>query len=83
MPAGLTCREILDFLAAYLDGELAPGAREDFEAHLSRCPDCVDYLESYRETLRLARASRADDDEACADVPAELVRAILASRGGG
>jgi anti-sigma factor RsiW len=80
MPTGLSCREIIDFLAAYLDGELAPPVREDFEAHLALCPDCVGYLESYRETLRLARDSRADDDEACREVPEELLRAILASR---
>jgi anti-sigma factor RsiW len=80
MQTGLTCREIIDFLAAYLDGELSPRVRDDFEAHLARCPDCVDYLESYRETLRLVRNGRADDEEACAGVPEDLVRAILASR---
>ncbi len=48
----ISCREVLDFLAAYLDGELVPGVRTDFERHLARCPACVGYLESYRETIR-------------------------------
>ena len=43
----MTCREIADFLLAYLDGELSAGWRRAFEAHLAECPQCVDYIESY------------------------------------
>ena len=78
----LTCRELIDFLAAYLDGELAPGPRAAFEAHLSRCPACVDYLASYRETIRLGKKACEPDAELPADVPSELVDAILAARRG-
>ena len=75
----LTCRELIDFLAAYLDGELAPEARAAFEAHLSLCPNCVDYLSSYRETIRLGLQACEPDAELPADVPPELVDAILAA----
>jgi anti-sigma factor RsiW len=77
---GLTCRELIDFIAAYLDAELAPEQRETFEHHLSLCPHCVQYLESYRQTLRLGKQACADDDPGQADVPEELVAAILAAR---
>jgi len=81
MPAvALTCREISDFLAEYLDGELAVPRRAVFEDHLGRCPVCVRYLEQYREVVRLGRAC-GEDHEAPGDVPEELIRAILASRG--
>jgi anti-sigma factor RsiW len=76
----LTCRELIDFLAAYLDDELASAARADFEAHLSLCPHCVDYLASYRETIRLGKQACEPDVELPADVPRELVDAILAAR---
>ena len=76
----LTCRELIDFLAAYLDGELAPEARADFEAHLSVCPHCVDYLASYREAIRLGKRACEPDAELPADLPPALVDAILATR---
>lgn len=77
----LACRELLDFIARYLDGELPEEERRVFEDHLANCPYCVDYLASYRATLRLGRAAYAGDDaEIPGDVPPELVEAIVAAR---
>ncbi|HEY8153541.1 MAG TPA: zf-HC2 domain-containing protein [Myxococcota bacterium] len=76
----LTCRELIDFLAAYLDGELAPDPRAAFDAHLALCPSCVDYLAGYRETIRLGKRACEPDAELPSDVPSELVDAILAAR---
>jgi anti-sigma factor RsiW len=76
----ISCREVLDFLAAYLDGELAAGVRADFEHHLALCPACTDYLASYRETIRLSRDAWDPGGPPPDDVPDELVAAILASR---
>jgi anti-sigma factor RsiW len=78
----LTCREVIDFLADYLEGTLRADQRAPFEAHLAECADCVAYLRSYRETIRLAQeACRGPDDPVPADVPEELVRAIAKARG--
>jgi anti-sigma factor RsiW len=74
----VTCREIADFLLAYVDGVLSPAARDAFDAHLGLCPDCVAYLQQYRDTIAAAPAAFAGDEPA--DVPEDLVRAILASR---
>jgi anti-sigma factor RsiW len=76
----LTCRELLDFLAAYLDDELPPAERAVFDRHLGVCPDCVKYLESYRETVRLGKQAFAAEAELPGEVPEELVSAILAAR---
>ena len=77
----MTCRELTDFLYDYLDGNLAPAERARFEAHLGECPDCVTYLRSYRETVRLGKAvCQADHDAIDDEVPEELVEAILAAR---
>ena len=75
----LTCRELTGFLADYLARELDPDARSVFEGHLAGCPDCVAYLHSYAATMRLAKDAY-DDDPIPADVPDELVRAILEAR---
>lgn len=76
----LTCEELLDFIAAYLDDELSPEERERFETHLSVCQACVDYLDSYRETMRATLLAYEGDDGVPDSVPEELVRAVLESR---
>jgi anti-sigma factor RsiW len=76
----LSCRELIHFLADYLDGELAPDARAAFEAHLSVCPACVDYLAGYRETIRQERLACDPEAELPDEVPQELVDAILSAR---
>jgi anti-sigma factor RsiW len=80
-PPRMTCRELVDFLMDYLSGELAPEVLADFEWHLSVCPNCVRYLETYRATIVLERAAfRRPGDTDAPSVPEELVRAILAAR---
>lgn len=78
----MTCREVLDFLMSYLDGELPPAERVRFDQHLAACAVCVQYLDSYRRTVELAKQSLADgpEEQGCQDVPEELVQAIVASR---
>lgn len=77
----LTCREMTGFLTDYLDGTLPLAERGVFEQHLAECRDCVAYLRTYAETIRLARETR-DADALPAGVPEDLVRAILAARRG-
>lgn len=71
----------MEFLAEYIDGRLPAPRLDLFNGHLAACPSCVSYLSSYREAVRLGRAAfRGPDEPAPADVPDELVRAILAAR---
>jgi len=77
----VTCREFADFIMDYLSGELSSESRAQFEHHLSLCTNCRKYLTSFEETVKLGK--RAFDDDAAAvpaDVPEELVKAILAAR---
>ncbi len=77
----MTCREMLEFLMDYLEGGLPEEQRGLFDQHLRECPPCVDYIDSYRETVQLGR--RAFDDLGAAmpdDVPEGLIQAILAAR---
>ncbi len=77
----MTCRELADFLMAYLDGELADGERSVFEEHLQLCPPCVDYLESYRACVKAGREVCREEDAAPEGAPEALIQAILAARG--
>jgi len=78
----LTCRDVIEFLRAYLDGELPSELRRRFEDHVDACPPCLHYLDSYRQTVLLAaEAFEAEPDEAAPEeIPEELVRAVLALR---
>lgn len=78
----ITCREFVEFLADYLAGELSPANQAEFEFHLTHCPDCSSYLKSYEVTIRLGKAVCSDLDALVpADVPEELIQAILTVRG--
>jgi anti-sigma factor RsiW len=81
MPRDLTCRELIEFLLAWREGELPEAERRAFDQHLALCPDCAEYLRSYEETVRLGRAAfRQEGDPVPEDVPEELVDAIVALR---
>jgi anti-sigma factor RsiW len=77
----MTCREFIEFLWRYYLGELSAAERAEFDEHLAECPDCVAYLQSYAETVRLGQGAFADADASVpAEVPEELVQAILRRR---
>ncbi len=76
----VTCREVITFLLEYLSDELAPEKAIEFEEHLSVCPSCVAYLRSYRETIRLARASMQSAPLHMAESEA-IIQAILLAVG--
>ncbi len=78
----MTCRELNDFLAEYLEGALAGSQQAAFESHLGLCPDCVRYLDDYREVIRLGGLCGTEEAPP-ADVPEELIRAVLAARAAG
>jgi anti-sigma factor RsiW len=77
----VTCRDFIDFLAAYLARELPPEQQSEFARHVAACPPCINYLRTYEATILLERSSLcAADDEVPPDVPRELLAAVLAAR---
>jgi anti-sigma factor RsiW len=77
----MTCREFIEFFWRYCSGELSAAERSRFDEHLAECPDCVAYLQSYEEAVRLGKGAFADTDAPVpAEVPEELVQAILNCR---
>lgn len=77
----MTCREFAEFLIDYTSGEVSEQERFAFDAHLAVCPDCVAYIKTYLQTVKMGKAAFAPSSEPVPEeVPEALVRAILASR---
>ncbi len=60
------CGSVVKLLADYLERQLPGNLREEFEAHLQQCPDCVKQLRTYESTVSMLRSLRDDD------LPADL-----------
>lgn len=50
-----TCRETIDLLLDYLDGELPAELRASLEEHLGGCQPCEDFLSTYRATMTVCK----------------------------
>jgi anti-sigma factor RsiW len=75
------CREFTEFIADYLMGTLPAETGALFERHLSRCDNCRAYLSNYRATLAMEQQAFEDDNaDVPAEVPEELIQAILNAR---
>lgn len=49
------CKDSIDLLLEYLDGELPAEVREKLEAHFGGCTPCEEFLRTYRATPHLCR----------------------------
>lgn len=76
----LCCRDATEFLMSYLDGDLPPDVKAEFERHLAACGACRHYLESYKATVAMGKkACQCDAEDAKVTMPDELVAAIMAA----
>jgi anti-sigma factor RsiW len=76
----MNCRQIVELMTDYLEGALSEPDRQRFEAHISGCDGCTEYLDQLRTTLGLAR--RVVDESIPAELEAELLHAFMNWRGG-
>lgn len=49
------CKDSINLLQDYLDGELSPDDAQHLKEHLQGCAPCVDFLRTYRATPGLCR----------------------------
>jgi len=49
----LSCKEIYDFLDAYLDGELNAELVAELKGHLDACAHCLAFLNTYKKSIEL------------------------------
>jgi len=57
----LSCREIVELVTDYLEGDLDADSTTALEAHLDLCPGCERYVEQIRETVITVGEVRSDD----------------------
>lgn len=74
----LTCREIVELVTDYLEGDLNDDTRNALEAHLDVCPGCVRYVEQIRETVAIL--GEVDADTLSAEAQAGLLQAFRGFR---
>lgn len=60
VPTNKTCKQMTVLLDAYLHDTLSRKLKRDFEQHLSICPDCVSFLNTYKKTVAATRSLDPD-----------------------
>lgn len=59
--AEITCERVASLIMDYLNGELGRETTLAFEEHLSFCPDCVAFLNTYKKTIQSTQSLRYED----------------------
>jgi anti-sigma factor RsiW len=73
-----TCKDAIELLLSYLDGEMSAETKAHLEAHLGGCSPCEDFLKTYKATPTLCREALASKmPEALARNLSEFLRANL------
>jgi anti-sigma factor RsiW len=57
----LVCRQAIELLTDYLEGSLSRRQTRRLERHLRACPNCSNYLEQIRITVRLSGTIEPDE----------------------
>ncbi len=82
MPGMITCKDLYEFLAEYLEGNLTEEQTRVADVHLEHCPCCKHYLANYQEAMKLGKSVCSGElaEETPMEVPEGLVKAILSAR---
>ncbi len=52
---GTSCKNVVDLLQAFLDGELTENEESHLREHLEGCPPCIEFVNTYRKTSDICR----------------------------
>jgi putative zinc finger protein len=55
------CKQITDLVFDYLNGNLRPDVKRDFQQHLRVCPDCINFLNTYKKTVSVTGTVRPEE----------------------
>ena len=70
--ADRTCEQISALVSDYVSNRLNPRVKQEFEQHQSICPDCVNFLNTYKKTIAATGSVRVPS------LPAKLRKNVLA-----
>ncbi len=54
----VSCKECVDLLMDYLEGQLDPNIQTRLSDHLAECPPCINFLKTYKACSQLAERLR-------------------------
>lgn len=72
-PEDLSCKEVVELVNSFLEGELPVDERTRFEHHLVTCPACMTYVRQMRATVRVVAGTAVREGE----LPEETKQALL------
>lgn len=67
----ISCKELVDLVADYMDEAISDDARAKFEQHLSECGYCSAYVQQMHLTVKLT--NKLTEPEADQPAPDELM----------
>ena len=70
----LSCREIVELVTDYLEGDLDTETRTALETHLDLCPGCARYVEQIGETV--STVGEVSSENLSAEAQAGLLEAF-------
>jgi anti-sigma factor RsiW len=53
----ICCKECLELLHDYIEGELSAEVHTSLEDHLEDCPPCIAFLSTYKATIRMSQTT--------------------------
>ena len=56
----MNCRDMVDYLSDYVDGELDASIRKIIETHGGECPPCRAFVRTLRRTVEMVQASPSE-----------------------
>lgn len=57
----MNCKEMVQFLADYLDGSMDPLLSREFECHIDLCDSCLNFLRTYDTTRIVTREVNVEE----------------------
>ena len=58
----VTCEQTIEVLVDYVDGSMDAATLKTFEAHFADCPPCLDFLRTYKATIRVSQQALPDPE---------------------
>jgi anti-sigma factor RsiW len=71
----INCQQLVKFCLDYVEGALPEDEQAHFRRHLSHCPDCVTFFETYRRTPEVSREAMSPE-ALTAQMPASVRESV-------
>jgi len=62
----MRCEDLIDLINDYLEGEMNPEFKGEFERHIDDCSSCLAFFETYKKTKELT------GEISCREIPSEV-----------